>query len=295
MERLTLAAYAKINLSLDVVGKRPDGYHLLEMVMQSVSLHDTVQLQKNTTGDIRLTCTDPAIPGDEKNIAHRCAALFLQQCNISSGVDIHIEKRIPSGAGLAGGSADGAAVLVGLNQLFHAGLSENELIRLGVQIGADIPFCICGGTKLCKGIGEVITPLPALPDCTILLCKPSISIDTAEAFRQIDNGTITHRPDTNALCGAISKGDLSAVGSLLENAFETALPMTVLQKIKTVFLSFGALGAGMTGSGSAMLGIFDDPAKAEACAASLKTEYPDVFCTVPTQQGVETIKMLSSV
>ncbi len=286
MEQCIALANAKINLSLDVVGKRADGYHLLQMVMQSVSLHDTVAMRKNEDGAIRLTCTAPEIPCDEQNIAHRSAALFLSHCGISAGVDIHIEKRIPSQAGLGGGSADGAAVFVGLNRLFQAGLSEQELCELGVQVGADVPFCVCGGARLCEGIGEIMTPLPTLPDCTILLCKPDLNINTGEAYRRIDDGAISARPDTAALCAGLAAGDLRQIGSHLRNVFESAIPLPVVEEIKAVMRQHKALGACMSGSGSTAFGLFDDPAAAEQCAQVLRRAFSEVYLTKPAAAGI---------
>lgn len=286
MEQCIALANAKVNLSLDVVGRRDDGYHLLEMVMQSISLHDTVTLTKNNDHVIRLTCDDPTIPCDDRNIAYRSAALFRQHCGIDDGVDIHIEKRIPSQAGLGGGSADGAAVFVGLNHLFDAGLSEEPLCALGVQVGADVPFCICGGTRLCKGIGEILSPLPALPDCAILLCKPPINVSTGEAYRQIDNGVIDPRPDTAALCAGLENGDLSAIGGQLCNVFTAALPMDTVLELQQTMTDCGALGACMSGSGSTVFALFDDDEKAARCADLLKAAYADVFLTRPQSQGI---------
>lgn len=286
MEQCIAQANAKINLSLDVVGRREDGYHLLEMVMQSISLHDIVTLRKNTENRIHLTCDAPEIPCDERNIAYRSAALFFQHCGISGGVDIHIAKRIPSQAGLGGGSADGAAVFVGLNQLFGTGLSEDALCGLGVQIGADVPFCICGGTRLCEGIGEVMTPMSPLPDCTILLCKPQINVNTGEAYRQIDTGIINARPDTPALCAGLTAGHLPTVGGLLCNVFESAIPLPAVDEIKNKMLEYTALGACMSGSGSTVFGIFNDNMAAERCAALLRQSFSDVYLTKPAANGV---------
>lgn len=286
MEQCIALANAKVNLSLDVVGRRQDGYHLLEMVMQSISLHDTVTLRKNPDNIIRLTCDAPEIPCDERNIAYRSAALFFQHCSISGGVDIHIEKRIPSQAGLGGGSADGAAVFVGLNRLFSTNLSQEVLCELGVQIGADVPFCICGGTRLCEGIGEVMTPLPALPDCAILLCKPPINVNTGEAYRQIDSGTINIRPDTAALRAGLAEGNLPAIGSQLCNVFTSAIPLPAVEEIKQRMLRHHALGACMSGSGSTVFGLFDNDGAAQQCAAVLRQSFSDVYLTRPVSSGV---------
>jgi 4-diphosphocytidyl-2-C-methyl-D-erythritol kinase len=286
MESCVVTANAKINLSLDVVGRRDDGYHLLEMVMQSVSLADTITLQRTKSPTITITCTVPEIPCDHRNIAYRSAALFLRHCGLTDGVSIHIEKRIPSQAGLGGGSSDGAAVLVGLNRLFSTGLSTETLCELGTQVGADIPFCIVGGTQLCRGIGEIMTPLPPLPDCTILLCKPPINVSTKDAFARIDNGTISARPDTSRLCSALKEQDLHAVGSALCNVFSSAIPLPEIDQIQEQMVSAGAVGACMSGSGSTVFGLFDCPESAKTCCNLLQQKYKEVYLAKPTSSGI---------
>lgn len=286
MDSITLNANAKVNLSLDVIGKRPDGYHLLEMVMQSISLHDTITISKISEPVIQLTCNVPNIPCDARNIAYRSAALFFQYCNLSCGVAIHLEKRIPSQAGLGGGSADGAAVFVGLNHLFETNLSTETLCHLGVQIGADVPFCIVGGTQLCEGIGEKMTPVSPMPSCPMVLCKPNISVNTGEAYRQIDHGIIKTHPNTDALCNAIGQKDIPKIGSLLCNVFESAIPLPQVDDIKLKMKKNGAVGACMSGSGSTVFSLFSHRDAAENCAAQLKTIYPDVFIAEPATQGI---------
>ncbi len=287
MKEYTLSANAKVNLTLDVTGRLENGYHLLEMVMQSISLHDTVIVKKNDCGQIRLTCSVPEIPCDERNIAWRSAVSFLEHCGINEGVDIHIEKRIPSQAGLGGGSADGAAVFVGLNQLFETNVSEETLCELGVKIGADVPFCIVGGTQLCTGIGEIMEPVSPMADCTILLCKPLINVNTGEAYRAIDNGVIEKRPDTAAMCDALKNSDVPAIGRALCNVFESAVPLPIVDEIKAVMLENGALGACMSGSGSTVFGVYNDAEAAAQCAELLKHTYSDVYLAHPAKAGVE--------
>lgn len=290
MEQCVLAANAKINLSLDVVGRRPDGYHLLEMVMQSVSLHDQVTLRKNKDGILRITCSEPGIPCDERNIAYKSARLFFDHCGLPYGVDIHLQKRIPSQAGLGGGSADGAAVFVGLNQLFAQSLSVEELCQLGVQVGADIPFCIQGGTQLCKGIGEELSPLAPLPDCAIVLCKPDINVSTGEAYGRIDSGNILQRPDTNALCSALEHNDLKGVAQRLCNVFSSAIPLEPVAEIEQRMKEFGALGACMSGSGSAVYGLFSHSIGAVRCASALKERFSSVAIGAPARVGVSVLR-----
>ena len=289
MQQLTLGANAKINLTLAVTGKRDDGYHLLQMVMQSVSLCDTVTLTLRNTPGIALTCSAPEIPCDETNIAHRAAELFLRHSGIRQGVAIHIEKRIPSQAGLGGGSADGAAVLVGLNHLLETGYSEAELCSLGVQIGADVPFCVCGGTRLCEGIGEIMTTLPPMPPAFLVLCKPEISVSTKEAYGVIDRGEGKTRPDNSAMEAALAQGDLREIGRQLCNVFESALALPVIEKIKEAMRSRGALGACMSGSGSAVFGVFAERSAAEDCAAALSGTYREIFLCEPAAEGVSVL------
>lgn len=290
MKRCVLAANGKINLTLDVVGQRADGYHLLDMVMQSVSLHDVVTLECNDLGKILLTCDVPEIPCDERNIAYRCAALLLSHCQVEQGVTIHLEKHIPSQAGLGGGSADGAAVLVGLNELLELGLSQAALCQLGVQIGTDIPFCIVGGTQRCTGIGEVLSPLPALSDCAIVLCKPPIDISTGEAYGKIDNGVIASHPDNEALVQCLTVRDFRNTAKLAENVFLSAMPLEEVLAIRHRMLDSGAAGASMSGSGSAVFGLFHSFKEVARCAYDLKKTHPDTFMAIPARTGVEILE-----
>ena len=289
MEQIVLDAHAKINLTLDVTGKRDDGYHLLKMVMQSVSLCDTVTLTKTGSPGIALTCSAPHIPCGEGNIAYKAAALFCSRTGISPGVSIHIEKRIPSQAGLGGGSADGAAVLAGMDLLFETGLSEDELCDLGVQIGADVPFCIRGGTLLCEGIGEVLTPVPPMPSCAVLLCKPEVNVSTKEAYGKIDRGELLNRPDNGAMLSALAEGDLRKIGREARNVFECVLDLPVIEEIKAAMKNGGALGACMSGSGSAVFGLFPNRSAAEQCAAALSEKHREVFRCEPASKGVSVV------
>lgn len=256
MDSLVLNAKAKINLYLDVTGKRADGYHLLETVMHTVSLCDTVTLTKTGRSGIEISCSDPLIPCNEKNIAYKCAAAFFDKTGISSrGVSIDIIKRIPSQAGMGGGSADGAAVLTGLDRLFETGLSEGELISIGARIGADIPFCIKGGCGYCTGIGEIIEPLPAICGC-VLIGKGQAGISTAEAFGKIDSlGSGIGIPGIKKIFGNVSS--LTDIASYCRNIFDDVTSLEEVTDIKRIMKENGAVCSAMTGSGSAVFGLFE--------------------------------------
>lgn len=256
MDSLVLNAKAKINLYLDVTGKRADGYHLLETVMHTVSLCDTVTLTKTGRSEIEISCSDPLIPCNEKNIAYKCAAAFFDKTGISSGgVSIDIIKRIPSQAGMGGGSADGAAVLTGLDRLFETGLSENELISIGARIGADIPFCIKGGCGYCTGIGEIIEPLPAICGY-VLIGKGQAGISTAEAFGKIDSlGSGIGITGIKKIFGNVSS--LTDIAPFCRNIFDDVTNLEEVTDIKRIMTENGAVCSAMTGSGSAVFGLFE--------------------------------------
>lgn len=270
-------AYAKLNLSLDILGRRSDGYHDLRMVMQSVSLYDTVTLIPQETG-ITLSCDDPNIPAGEENIAYRAAEAFLNTVGQQNGGwEIHIEKRIPSQAGMAGGSTDAAAVLRGLNQLYKAPLTVAELCQIGGKLGADVPYCVVGGSQLAEGTGSLLSPLPDMPDCSIVICKPAIGVRTAEAFRRADQRSSPPRGYTGGVIAALKQADLSALGQTLGNDFEDILPIAEVSHLQGLLKKSGALGAAMTGSGSAVFALF----ASEAQAAAAKEQLPkDLFACV---------------
>ncbi|MCD7753155.1 MAG: 4-(cytidine 5'-diphospho)-2-C-methyl-D-erythritol kinase [Clostridiales bacterium] len=286
MNVLTEPAWAKLNLSLDVLGRREDGFHDLKMVMQSVSLCDRVMLTLRETGEgMTLSTNLGFLPSDGKNIAAIAAHAFAARTGVDiSRLDIRIEKRIPVCAGTAGGSSDGAAVLRGLNRLFDTGLSREELAVLGEQVGSDVPYCVLGCTALAEGRGERLTVLPALPECYIVLCKPGFSVSTPELFRAIDGVKIRCRPDTAGLMDALERQDLHGVAMRMFNVFEQALPpkrQAVIQEIKNVLIQHGALGACMSGSGPTVFGIFRAEADAKSAAAELGESWRDTFVTRP--------------
>lgn len=288
--KATVRANAKINLSLDIVGKREDDYHLLESVMQSVSLADTVTVKDSgSENEITVSTGSSCIADDQTNTAYRAAKEFFEYTQIDNpGVNIRIKKVIPVGAGLAGGSADAAAVIIALDNMFNTRLETEQLCDIAEKVGADVPFCVTGGTMLARGTGNILSPLPDLPDCHILICKPEISVSTAAAYRTIDEqGLACSAECSEDISEAVCGSDLSAVSKLLRNIFEKAMNIPEVDQIKEIMLRSGAMGACMTGSGSAVFGIFDDEDKAEACGAELRREYDDVFLTVPVSSGCE--------
>ncbi len=285
MNQIVIPAYAKINLTLDVLGKRADGYHELSMVMQSVSLADKVTIRKKAEKGISLTANCGFLPGVEQNIAGIAARVFEKAIGFSSnGIEIDIDKRIPVCAGTAGGSSDGAAVLRGLNQLFETGRSLDELAKMGESVGSDVPYCVLGCTALAEGRGERLTRLPILPACTIILCKPNFSISTPDLFHRIDEVKLRFHPDTTGMLAALEDGDLPAVAHRLFNVFEDVLPASrkaVIEEIKQTMISLGALGACMSGTGPTVFGIFDSVNSAKAAFSELHTIYKDTYFTEP--------------
>ena len=278
MKQASTEAYAKINLTLDVTGKRPNGYHDVCMVMQSIGIHDIVTVQTETgADDIELTISHCDLPTDSSNLAYRAAQLFLQRTNKqSNGIRIHIEKHNPIAAGLAGGSTDAAAVLVLLNDL-----TQEQLMEMGLALGADVPFCIAGGTMLAEGIGEVLTPLPHAPQAFVVLCKPPVAVSTPAIYRAIDSVDIARRPDTQAMLRALKDGDLQAVSALLYNVMQpvTANMHPEIDDICRIMREHGAMNAIMSGSGPTVFGLFADRARAEKAKKFLAAHYAEVFLT----------------
>lgn len=276
--RAVARSYAKINLTLDVLGRRADGYHDVEMIMQTVSLFDLIIIDK-TYSNIVINTNLKYLPNNDKNIAYKAAKLFLEKTGERGGVRIMIHKNIPVAAGLAGGSGNGAAVLCAMNKLFNAGFSIEELCEMGAQLGADVPYCIVGGTQLASGIGEVLKPLPDMKKSTILIVKPPINVSTGTVYEQIDNAPIETRPDTEKIIGALMSGDIKAVAenmcNVMESVTETMYP--VIGGIKKKMLLNGASGAVMSGSGPSVFGIFEDENKAKLSHDSFAHQYRDVF------------------
>lgn len=277
---MLLKAYAKINLSLDVVGKREDGYHLLRMIMQSIDLYDLINIDIKEAG-IELSCDKPYVPNDSRNIAYKAAELFLKEFGIESGVRIDIRKNIPVAAGLAGGSTDAAAVLKGLRDLLKPEITDEELMGLGVQIGADVPYCIAGGTALCEGIGERITRLAPFRDKILILVKPPFGVSTKTVYQKLDIGKIRIHPPTNRLMKAISEQDLEYVSKNMKNVLEnvTLNRKHTLRLIKDELIEMGAMGSMMSGSGPSVFGFFEDMLQAQRCYDAMKLKYKETFIT----------------
>ena len=272
---------AKINLTLDILGKRPDGYHEVAMVMQSIGLHDTIEMEKSAAG-IALTINVPWLRADEKNLAWRAAALMQQEYGLSGGVNMRLTKRIPVAAGLAGGSADAAAVLRGMNRLYELGLSDAKLCELGARLGSDIPFCLLGGTMLSTGRGEVLTRLSNLPETWVVLAKPRISVSTAWAYQNYDVQGAEQHPDNARIQQEIARGDRKAVAKLLCNVLEsvTIKRYDVISRYKTMMLEQGAMASMMSGSGPTVFGLVGSRVQANKIADHLRASTKaDVFIT----------------
>lgn len=277
-------AYAKLNLSLDVISKMADGYHEMKMVFQSIDLHDDISIKITDRPGIALTTNVRYIPNDDNNIAVKAATAFFAESGITGhGAEISLTKRIPVCAGMGGGSADGAAVLRGLNKLFDNPLSTETLLKIGRELGSDVPFCIVGGTVLGCGRGEVMTDLAPLPDCHIVVCKPSFSVSTPALFKRINVRKIKLRPDTDGIINALNKSDIFGVARRMYNIFEDVLPSgaDVINNIKSTMLDHNAAGAAMTGTGSAVFGIFTDYASAKVVFESLSADYRECYLTKP--------------
>lgn len=288
---MKIKAYAKVNLMLDILGRLPNGYHNLWMIMQSVSLCDTVEITKNNSGEITLSCSKAGIPLNEKNIAHKAATAFFEYTGTENcGIHIHIEKAIPSEAGLAGGSADGAAVIKALNEMFSAKLTDRQLCRIGKKVGADVPFCIMGGTCLAQNIGEVLSHLEDIPDCYFVLAKPEMGVSTKEAFESVDNASWIKRPDKEKMLLAAANGNFEEMLKLSANVFEQVIEVPERVEIKKVMRQSGAKLSLMSGSGPTVYGIFEKEKDAENCAEKLKGFIKDVFIAQPVKQGLEIIE-----
>lgn len=277
-KRAMARSYAKINLTLDVLGKRDNGYHDVEMVMQTVSLFDLLIIDK-TYGGISVKTNLHYLPDNDKNIAFKAAKAFFDYTRIRSSVKIMIHKNIPVAAGLAGGSGNAAAVLCALDKLYGTDLSLEELLTLGASLGADVPYCIMGGTAVASGIGEILTPIEPLKKIHILLVKPPINISTAAIYAEIDSAKVLKHPDTKAMCRAIADNDIYAVADNLCNVMEsvTEKQCPVIGGIKKKMLMNGAIGVLMSGSGPTVFGIFDDYSKAKKSHDSFSRQYKDVF------------------
>lgn len=274
IRHLELKAYGKINLGLDVVRRREDGYHEVRMIMQTVRVYDAIELNRTEEEGIRLSTNLYYLPDNENNLGYRAAKLLMDEFGIRDGVEIKMKKFIPVAAGMAGGSSDAAAVLFGANKMFGLGLSKQELMERGVRLGADVPYCIMRGTALSEGIGEILTPLPPMPQCRVLIAKPAVSVSTKHVYESLNLpslGAEAH-PDIDAMRAAIEKKDLSGVVSQLGNVLETVtIPENpVIQTLKDKMMEMGADGSLMSGSGPTVFGLFTNQTAAQAAYEELR-------------------------
>lgn len=288
---ITRKAYAKINLGLDVTGKRPDGYHLVRMIMQNIDLYDTLTFEENETGKIRLFCDTEGIPTDDSNLICKAAAQLREEFGVTGGADITLKKRIPAAAGMAGGSTDGAATYLALSKLWGLDISKEKLCELAVKKGADIPYCIMGGTMLSEGIGEILTPIKDMPDCTILIAKPAIGVSTAWVYTELDSAPIADHPDIDGVRAAIEAGNLRGMCDKIGNVLETVTVKKhgIIRDIEKLIEDKGAIRAFMTGSGPTVFGIFDDRDKAQTAYDAVRDSglAPELFLTRPINPANE--------
>ncbi|MBC8014821.1 MAG: 4-(cytidine 5'-diphospho)-2-C-methyl-D-erythritol kinase [Sporomusaceae bacterium] len=271
---LTVRANAKINLTLDVLYKRADGFHQVEMIMQAIELADILNLEDKPSGGISIITNIGHLPCDHRNLAFQAALLIKESCQVKSGVHIALEKKIPMSAGLAGGSSDAAAVLLGLNQLWNLGLSLDELKVLGAKLGSDVPFCLVGGTALATGRGELLTQLTPLPPCYVVLAKPRIGVSTAWVYGKY-RGIGIHHPDTAGVRYALTQSDLPGVASRLSNVLEsvTISEYPKIGNLKESMMQYGAMASLMSGSGPTVFGLTPDQDKAEYIADKLRSQH----------------------
>lgn len=269
---MRLRAFAKINLGLDILRKREDGYHEVRMIMQTIQMYDVLEMKKVKKPGISLSVNYPYIPSDERNLVYKAAKLLMDEFQVKEGVDIRLEKFIPVAAGMAGGSSDAAAAMVGINHLFKLGLSEKDLMDRAVNIGADVPYCIMRGTALAEGIGEKLTRIAQVPDCYVLIGKPGIGVSTKTAYESLQLDKIQSHPDIDGMIRDIENGNLLAMTDKMGNVFESGIigKYPVIGEIKDLMEVNGALKAMMSGSGPTVFGIFDDREKMEAAAAVLR-------------------------
>ncbi|MGL5087458.1 MAG: 4-(cytidine 5'-diphospho)-2-C-methyl-D-erythritol kinase [Clostridium sp.] len=278
---MKVKAYAKVNISLDIIEKRKsDGYHLLRMIMQNIDLYDDITIDKQKSG-ITIKCNKPYVPTDERNLAYKAAQLFKETFNIEEGVVINIKKNIPVAAGLAGGSTDGAAVLKAMNEIFNVNASDEKLMEMGLKLGADIPYCIKGGTALCEGVGEKVTVLKPFKDKILVLVKPPFGVSTKFVYQEFNLEKVLNHPKTELLIKAMEDDDLECVCQNMKNLLEnvTLRKHKMIIGIKEEMKSHGAKGAMMSGSGPTVFAIFDDMLKAQKCFEKMRDKYDDVFIT----------------
>ena len=289
MGYISLKSRAKINLSIDVLGKRSDGYHLVEMIMQTIDLYDYVNIKDMDSNNINIKSNNENIPLNESNIVYKAAKLIKDKFNIDKGLDIYIKKNIPVAAGMAGGSSNGAAILVGLNEMWKLNMSEQELMDLGLKLGADVPFCIKGGAALAQGIGEKLTKIKGLEKVFILVCKPNIFVSTAEVYKSLDMNNIAKRPNNKFLISCLESQEIDLLAKNMVNVLESVTSRNYedINKIEDIMIKYGALGSMMSGSGPTVFGLFDEYEKAECARKYLKQQYNQTYLVGSSERGVE--------
>lgn len=268
---MQIKAYAKINLGLDVLRRREDGYHEVRMIMQNIGLYDELELSKSTSPGIRISSNKDNIPVNEDNLIYKSAKLLFDEFNIEDGLDIKLTKNIPVAAGLAGGSTDAAATLIGVNSIWNLGLSKQELMERGVKIGADVPYCILGGTAIAEGIGEVLTSLDPCPDCLVVIAKPAADVSTKHVYTSLKLDSVIH-PDIDAIIDGISKKNIMQIADNLGNVLEsvTVPEHPIINDIKKIMMEQGAIASLMSGSGPTVFGIFTDKMLATRCLSEIE-------------------------
>ena len=287
MRQVTVLAPAKLNLTLDVVGLEPNGYHSLDMIMQTIDLYERITLRKSS--DLRLRLPGSRVPANDSNTAIKAALAFFHYTGLLAGVDMEIRKAVPVRAGMAGGSADAAGVLVGLNALYDARLSFSELWSLAAGIGADVPFALLGGTARVKGVGDVMKALPPCPDCWFTVCMPAVGVSTPKAFARYDEIGSSVHPDGEAAEQAVRAGDLDALAAQMKNALEESSESRHNEPIRRILDENGALASLMTGSGAAVFGVFRTEQQAQAAAQALRGQYRQVYVQRPCLGGARVV------
>ncbi len=290
MNSIKLKSRAKINLSIDVLGVREDGYHLVEMIMQTIDLYDLIEINEIIDNKILIKSNSNEIPVDSNNIVYKAANLIKETFNIDRGIEIYIEKNIPVAAGMAGGSSNAAAILVGLNNLWNLNLSDEQLEEMGLKIGADVPFCIKGGTVLAEGIGEEFTDIKGLDeDVSILVCKPNLFVSTKEIYELIDSREIKIRPNNNLLIDCLKNNKIEELANNMLNVLEevTVEKYPIIREIEKIMMENKALGAMMSGSGPTVFGLYKNKDDALKCKSILEKEFKQTFVVCCNNKGVE--------
>lgn len=290
MNSIELKSKAKINLSIDVLGKRDDGYHLVEMIMQTIDLYDVIKIKQLDTNDVVIKSNSSHIPLDNDNIVYKAIELLRQRFNINKGIEVFIEKNIPVAAGMAGGSSNAAAVLVGLNKIWKLNLTEQELQELGLKLGADVPYCISGKTALAEGIGEKLSYIKGLPkNISILICKPNLFVSTKDVYQGLDLNNVGNRPNNKFLIECLEKKDIESLAKNMSNVLEnvTSKIHKEINEIEEIMMANSALGSMMSGSGPTVFGLFDKYNNALKCKDILLQQYSQVYVVSSSEKGVE--------